>query len=246
MDGGGLDGKKLFNTGNQRKLRNFENSRAYLGLNVFKGETVAVSVSKNYGRLTHDFLFKVTPDTLSLRVSLSEGSKRVVSWINPLDSHKSTKRGNPEEGNRSVSWVDQVKVQRPVVVGPVVTKSQAQAPLAFPIKNKTHLEVELTCDPNGLYDLMVCGQDMSGSSESSTEPEVATVAPMEGSEAPMRTIPSSSPIPVVCTPISVAPQSDREPRATTEAPAVGFEAPIRTILPSSTVLAVRTPTSVAS
>ena len=46
MDGGGHDGKKLFKIGNQRKLRNFENSRAYLGHNMFKGETVAVTVSK--------------------------------------------------------------------------------------------------------------------------------------------------------------------------------------------------------
>ena len=45
MDGGGLGGKNFFNTGNQQKLRNFENSRAYLGHNVFKGEADAVSVS---------------------------------------------------------------------------------------------------------------------------------------------------------------------------------------------------------
>ena len=56
MDGV-LDGKKLFNTGNQRKLRNFENSRAYLGHNVFKGEADAVSVSKKkFVRPTRDFM----------------------------------------------------------------------------------------------------------------------------------------------------------------------------------------------
>ena len=44
--GGSHDGKKLFKTGNQREVRNFENSRAYLGHNVFKVETAAVTVSK--------------------------------------------------------------------------------------------------------------------------------------------------------------------------------------------------------
>ena len=81
MDGGGHDGKKLFKIGNQRKLRNFENSRAYLGHNVFKGETIAMAVSKKKknGKPTCDFMFKVNFDTLALRVSLSEGGKRVVS-----------------------------------------------------------------------------------------------------------------------------------------------------------------------
>ena len=68
--------------------------------------------------------------------------------MNPLDSHKSIKRGNPVGGNHGVSWVDQVKLQWPVAIGPVVTKSQAQAPLAFlilkkkkktPFKGRTYL-----------------------------------------------------------------------------------------------------------
>ena len=42
----GHDGKKLFKTGNQRKLRNIENSRAYLEHNVFKDETAVVTFSK--------------------------------------------------------------------------------------------------------------------------------------------------------------------------------------------------------
>ena len=42
--------------------------------------------------------------------------------MNPLDSHKSIKRGNPVGGNCGVSWVDQVKLQRQVAVGPVVSK----------------------------------------------------------------------------------------------------------------------------
>ena len=53
LDGGGHDGKKLFKIGNQRKLMNFENSRAYLGHNMFKGETVAVTVSKKKKWQTH-------------------------------------------------------------------------------------------------------------------------------------------------------------------------------------------------
>ena len=58
--------------------------------------------------------------------------------MNPLDSHKSIKRGNPVGGNRGVSWVDQVNLQWPVAIGPVVTKSQsqAQAPIAFSILKK--------------------------------------------------------------------------------------------------------------
>ena len=43
-----------------------------------------------------DFMFKVTPDMLVLRVSFSEGHKMVVSWMN-------------------------VKALRPVEEGPVVT-----------------------------------------------------------------------------------------------------------------------------
>ena len=119
--------------------------------------------------------------------------------MNPLDSHKSIKRGNPVGGNHGVSWVDQVKLQWPVAIGPVVTKSQAQAPLAFLIlkkKKKPHLEAELTCVPNGLNDLMVYGQHMNRLGESSREPGVALVAPMVGSKVPMRAKPLSSPIPM--------------------------------------------------
>ena len=63
---------------------------------MFKVETAVVTVSKkkNGGRPTHNFLFKVNSNTSALRVSLSERGKRVVSWMNPLDSHKSFKRGN--------------------------------------------------------------------------------------------------------------------------------------------------------
>ena len=189
--GGSHDGKKFFKTGNQREGRNFENSRAYLGHNVFKGETATVTVSKKKnGRPTRDFMFKVNSDTLTLalRVSLSEGGKRVVSWMNPLDSHKAITRGNPV-GKRGVPWVDRVKLQRQVAVGPVVSKPQAQAHVA----NKTHLVAD-TCVTNGLKVLVGCGQGTSGSGDSSTEPGVAAMTPTVGLEAPMREIPLPSPI----------------------------------------------------
>ena len=80
-------------------------------------------LKKKFVGPTRDFMFKVTTDTLALRVSLFERGKRVVSWIKPLDSHKST----PDVGICGVSWVDKVKLQRLVAVGLVVTKSQAQA-----------------------------------------------------------------------------------------------------------------------
>ena len=80
--GGGHDGKKRIKTGNQRKLRNFENSSAILGHNVFKGEIV-VTVSNKNGRPMRDFMFKFTTDTLVLKVSVPEGGKIVVSWLNP-------------------------------------------------------------------------------------------------------------------------------------------------------------------
>ena len=80
--GGGHDGKKRIKTGNQRKLRNFENSSAILGHNAFKGETV-VTVSNKNGRPMRDFMIKFTTDTLVLKVSILERGKRVVSWLNP-------------------------------------------------------------------------------------------------------------------------------------------------------------------
>ena len=37
MDGGGQNGKKMINYGNQRKTRNFQNSVVILGHNMIKG-----------------------------------------------------------------------------------------------------------------------------------------------------------------------------------------------------------------
>ena len=137
-----------------------------------------------------------------------------------------------------------MKLQWPVDVRPAATKSQA--PLAFTLINKTHLEAELTCAPNGLNDFVVYGQDMSGLGESSREPRVVAVAPMVGSEAPIRVKPLSNPVPVVRAPILTASQSDREPRATAEAPAESSEDPMRARLPPSTVPEVCAPILVAS
>ena len=123
--GGGHDGKKLIKTGNQRKVRNFENSSAILGHNVLKGEKV-VTVSNKNGRPTRDFLFKLTTDILALKVSVPEGGKRVVSWLNPQNSLKPIKSGN-SAGKSVVSWTGPVKSQWPTVVGPVASQTQAQA-----------------------------------------------------------------------------------------------------------------------
>ena len=193
----------------------------------------------------HDFMFKVNSDTLTLRVSLSKGGKRVVSWMNPLDSHKAITRGNPV-GKHGVPWVDQVKLQRQVAVGPVVSKPQAQAQaqaqalVQAHVANKTHLEAD-TCVTNGLKVLVGCGQGTSGSGNSLTELGVAAVAPTVGLEAPMREIPLPSPIPVVRAPISAASQSDREPGAAAEALAEGPKAPMRARIHPSTATEGRAP-----
>ena len=97
---------------------------------MFKVESV-VTVSNKNGRPTHDFMFKLTIDNLALRVSIFEGGKRVVSWMNPQNSHKSIKSGNPDGGKQVVSWVDQVKSQTQAQAH---VQARAQAPLAFPIK----------------------------------------------------------------------------------------------------------------
>ena len=49
---------------------------------MFKGEIV-VTVSNKNGRSMRDFMFKFTTDTLVLKVSVPEGGKLVVSWLNP-------------------------------------------------------------------------------------------------------------------------------------------------------------------
>ena len=68
--GGGQDGKKSLNISNQRKLRNFEISRAVSGHNVLKGVS-AVTVSSKNGRPTRQFKFEMTSVSLALRVTKS-------------------------------------------------------------------------------------------------------------------------------------------------------------------------------
>ena len=91
-DGVGQNKKKPINSRTQRKLRKFEFPRAVLGNNVLKGVS-SVSVSSKNGRPIRDFTFEVTPTTLALRVSISDGEKRVVKWKKPYSQLKSNNSG---------------------------------------------------------------------------------------------------------------------------------------------------------
>ena len=68
---------------------------------MFKVESV-VTISNKNGRPTRDFMFKLTTDILALKVSVTKVGKRIVSWLNPQNSLKSIKSGNPV-GKRVVS-----------------------------------------------------------------------------------------------------------------------------------------------
>ena len=68
-----------------------------MGPNVLQGVTGVAVPTKN-GRPTHDSSFNLTSDSLALRVSLSEGGKRVVSWVHPH------------------------KPQKPIISGPAILK----------------------------------------------------------------------------------------------------------------------------
>ncbi|KAM4071309.1 hypothetical protein ACB094_11G052800 [Castanea mollissima] len=89
---GGHNGKKSFKIGNQRKLRNFEISRAISRHDMLKGDTV-VTISSINGRPTRKFTFELTSANLALRVFKLDGGKRVVTWMNPNTPHKSIKSG---------------------------------------------------------------------------------------------------------------------------------------------------------
>ncbi|KAF3973051.1 hypothetical protein CMV_003495 [Castanea mollissima] len=91
-EGGGQFGKKSSKIRKQRKLRNFEISRAVSGHNVLKDAT-GVTVSSINGRPTRDFKFELTPANLALRVSKSVGGKRMVAWLNQFSTHKSINSG---------------------------------------------------------------------------------------------------------------------------------------------------------
>ena len=121
-DGSGQNGKKSFNYGNQQKLRNFENTGVILGHNMIKGDS-AVTVSNIYGRPTREFIFKLTTANLAVRVLKSDGGKRVVSWMNPNNSHMSNKSG--PDVLKSESKHDKAQVANP--------------------RGKVHLEVSYPC-----------------------------------------------------------------------------------------------------
>ena len=59
-------------------MRDFENTRASSGHNVLKADP-GVFVTTINGRPMREILFKLTTTNLALRVSKSDGGKRVVS-----------------------------------------------------------------------------------------------------------------------------------------------------------------------
>ena len=67
MDGGGQKGKKSFKIRNQRKLRNFEISRAISGHTVLKGGS-GITISSIDGKPTREYTFELTPANLALSV----------------------------------------------------------------------------------------------------------------------------------------------------------------------------------
>ena len=91
-DDGGQYGKQSVNISNQQKVRKFEFSRVVSGHNVLKGVSGA-SVSSKNGKPMHECKFEVTSASLALRVSISDGKKRVVKWLNPYPRHKSIDSG---------------------------------------------------------------------------------------------------------------------------------------------------------
>lgn len=78
MDGGGQNENNSFKFGNQQKMRDFENTRASSGHNVLKADS-GIFVTTINGRPMREILFKLTTANLALRVSKSDGGKRVVS-----------------------------------------------------------------------------------------------------------------------------------------------------------------------
>ena len=79
----------------------------------------------------------------------------------------------------------QYKPQKPIIVGPVVNQTQAQAHLANPIE-KTHSEAVINSYLNGLNERMFCVQGMSGSGETAREPGAVAKSLMVVPAAPMR------------------------------------------------------------
>ena len=156
-DGVGQNKKKPVNSRTQRKLRKFEFPRAGSGNNVLKGDS-GVSVSSKNGRPMRDFTFEVTPATLALRVSISDGEKRVVKWKKPYSQLKSNNGG-------------------PVIFN--ITSGHDKAHLADP-NTKAHGEVSF---PLGLGASGLGNQTMRVLGESSKSPMEFSV-PSAMPEAP--------------------------------------------------------------
>ena len=188
MANGGQTSKKLINYGNQRKYGKFQNSRGILGYNGIKGDS-AITISNNNGRPTCKFVFKLTFANLGLRVFKPDGGKRVVSWMG------------------------QVKPQKPIVVGHVVIQTQAHdqasAHLANPIEN-THLEAVIYSDTNGLNERKFYIQGTGGLGENSSALKVAAESPTVVPVALIRAKLHSCPVAELPAPISVASHPNRE------------------------------------
>ena len=176
-DGVGQNKKQPVNSRTQRKLRKFEFSRAVSGNNVLKGVS-GVFVSSKNGKPMHDFTFEVTPATLALRVSISDGEKRVVKWKKPYSQLKSNNSG-------------------PVFFN--ITSGHDKAHLADP-NTKAHREVSfpLGLGASGLGNLTV--HVLGKSSKSSMElsvPSAMPVAPTVGGSSFSSTDQASEiPIPI--------------------------------------------------
>ena len=83
-DGGGQNGQKMHNYGNLWKSRFFENLGVNLGKTVIQGDST-VNKSVISGKPTHAFNFKLTSETLALRIFKPEGGKCCVSWLKPIN-----------------------------------------------------------------------------------------------------------------------------------------------------------------
>ena len=74
----------MHNYGNLWKSRFFENLGVNLGKNVIQGDST-INRSVISGRPTCAFNFKLTSETLALRIFKPEGGKCCVSWLKPIN-----------------------------------------------------------------------------------------------------------------------------------------------------------------
>ncbi|KAF3956556.1 hypothetical protein CMV_018327 [Castanea mollissima] len=103
-----------------------EAAQADLGNNVLKDGT-GVTVSSINGRPTRDFKFEVTPANLALRVTISIGGKRLVSWLN----HSSTNKPSTS-GPVLASGLVKDLSQKNLVSGPNLLTGHVRAQVADP------------------------------------------------------------------------------------------------------------------